>query len=73
MGSTFIDAVDQYGERICLGITKNPRKALLDKLGATHADRIFVATKYGKTKHIGYSVRGRWFQLYNVTEWEGKL
>ena len=73
MGSTFIDAVDQYGERICLGITKNPRKALLDKLGAKHADKVYGGRKDEKIKHIGYYVRGRWFQLYNVTEWEGKL
>jgi hypothetical protein len=50
---------------------KHPRKELLDKLGRSHADKVYIDTKSG-VKHIGYIVAGQWFTFYNLTQWEGK-
>lgn len=65
-------ATDQYGETIHLPDCKYPRKALLAKLGRQHAAKMFVDTKDGKAKHIGYVVGSLWFTLYEVHEWQGK-
>ncbi len=64
-------AIDQYGEKYTLN-TKFPRKALLEQLNATHADKIYVDDKDGNAKHIGYIISGLWLRLYNVSEWTGK-
>lgn len=63
-------AIGNHGDTIHLGDTKHPRKTLLEKLGATNADKIFVDDKDGKPKHIGYVVQGQWFQIYEVHEWK---
>lgn len=70
-------ARDQHGHTIHLPGATHPRKALLRELGATaahkiYAEKMYVDTKSGKTKHIGYIVRGQWFTLYEVHEWRGK-
>jgi hypothetical protein len=67
-----IDAIDQYGSVVHLGDTTYPRKALLAKLYAKHAEKIYVDKTNGTVAHIGYIVQGRWFTLYNVTQWEGR-
>ena len=62
-------AVDQYGAVEHLGDTARPPRAqLLDKLGAKHADKVYVDPD---AKHIGYIVNKRWFTIYNVCAWEG--
>ena len=63
-----IMARDQYGEVIHLP-SKHPRKHLLSKLGRQHVAKMYVDTKDGSTKHIGYIVSKRWFTLYNISEW----
>jgi len=63
-------AIDQYGQTEHLGLTQHPRKALLDKVGGSSARKIYVDTKAGKTKHVGYIIGGRWFNLYEVKRWE---
>ncbi len=49
---------------------KHPRGQLLEKLGATHADKMYVDTEDGFSKHIGYIVWGEWFTVYEVHGWE---
>lgn len=64
-------AIDQFGNKYIL-TTKYPRKELLNIFYRTHADKMYVDTKEGKTKHVGYIIDGYWLTLYNVSEWEGK-
>ena len=61
-------AIDQYGTHY--KIEKNPRKELLEQLYATHAGKMYVDTKDGKTKHIGYIINGLWLNVYAVHEWK---
>lgn len=59
--------LDQYGNHY--KIDKNPRKELLEQLGYKHADKVYVDTKDGNTKHIGYVIGGRRITVYEVHEW----
>lgn len=61
-------AIDQYGQTIH-GLT-HPRKDLLEKLGATHAEKIYLDKKDGTTVHTGYIINGLWLSLYEVTPFE---
>jgi len=68
-------ARDQYGQTVHLPGAKHPRKALLAKLGARRAERMYVDGPDGTSRHIGYVVggmKGQWFTLYTVQEWTGK-
>jgi hypothetical protein len=58
-------AVDQYGETYhALGL--HPRKALLEKLGRQHADKMYIDKKDGTSVHIGYIIGGLWLTLFAV-------
>lgn len=58
-------AIDQYGETYhALG--RNPRKALLERLGRKHASKMYQDLKDGSTAHIGYIIAGLWLTLYRV-------
>jgi len=61
-------AIDQYGEVVHLNSLKHPRKALLEKLGSTHASKMYVEKKDNPSvsRHAGYIVGRRWFTLYRV-------
>ena len=50
---------------------KHPRKDLLEKMGASSCQKMFVDSNEG-AKHIGYIVRGEWFTVYEIHEWNGK-
>jgi hypothetical protein len=50
-------------------IKKYPRKELLQQLGFKYAQKMFVDTKKGKTKHIGYIIGGHWINVYEIHEW----
>lgn len=66
-------AVGNDGRTIHLTGEDRPRKQLLEKLGATHAENIYVdLTTENRTKHIGYIVQSTWFTIYEVHDWEGK-
>jgi len=62
-------AINQYGDKeMFTGYT--PRKALFDKLGVTFGRKIYrdmTINGEQKTFHIGYSVAGNWWTLYEVT------
>ena len=58
-------AIDQYGTTYH-GL-EHPRKDLCERLGRSHADRIFTDSKDGKTYHVGYIISGLWLRVYEVT------
>ena len=60
--------IDQYNT--WYRIDKHPRKELLEKLGATHADKMYIDTKQKKTKHTGYIINKLWIDVYEVHEWD---
>lgn len=66
-------AVDQYGNCIFVDADK-PRQSLAEAYGVASSslEKIYVDTKNGETKHVGYSVNGLWFTLYKLTEWSRK-
>jgi hypothetical protein len=63
-------AIDERtGQQLNLSSPNSPRKQLLEKLGASSASKIYCDTKDGKTRHTGYIVRGGWWRIYKVCEW----
>lgn len=68
----FTMGIDQYGQHYD-SLGQYPRKALLEQLHCKHADKMYVDTKSGETKHIGYIISGLWIRIFNVSEWLGKL
>lgn len=63
--------IDQYG-RTYHNLGQHPRKALMERLGARSASKMYVDSKSGGTVHIGYVIRGHWVTVYNVVRWERK-
>lgn len=60
---------DQYGHTYHnLGL--HPRKELLARLSRKSASRMFIDTKSGESKHIGYIIAGLWITIYTVGEWK---
>lgn len=57
-------AINQYGDTYH-GL-EHPRKDLCEKLGSTHAEKMYVDTKDGDTYHVGYVIAGEWLRLYEV-------
>ncbi len=49
---------------------KHPRGQLLKALSSKHAQKIYIETKEGETKHVGYIVSGEWFDIFEVHSWE---
>lgn len=62
-------AIDQYGQTYHLGLTRNPRKALMDKFGCKHAEKIYTDTPEG-TRHTGWIIEGLWLTVYRVERME---
>jgi len=67
-GRRMFMGIDQYGETYHDLV--HPRKDLMERLGRKSASRMYVDTKDGVSKHIGYVIAGRWVQIYEVTQWE---
>lgn len=61
-------AVDQFGNTYH-NLGSHPRKSLLERLGRTRAEKMYVDTINGETKHIGYVIAGHWLTLYVLSEW----
>ena len=57
-------AIDQFGETYH-GL-KHPRKDLMEQLGATKAERIYVDAKNGDILHVGYVIAGHWCRIFKV-------
>jgi hypothetical protein len=63
--------IDNYGNHYT--IKKYPRKELLEQLGYRGCNKMYVDTKNGKTKHVGYVIGNHWINVYEIHEWkEGK-
>lgn len=65
-------AKDQFGETYHMPNVRHPRKALLDLFDRKHAEKMYVDTKTGQTKHVGYIIAGHWLSVYEVHEFEGR-
>ena len=63
-------AIDQHGQTYHLD-PKYPRKQLLDILGRKHASKMYVDTKSGEAKHIGWIIAGLWLRVYRVFDLKG--
>ena len=63
-----IMGLDQYGNTFH-DLGKHPRKALIDKLGGSSTQKMYIDTVDGESKHIGYIVNTHWITLYQVSEW----
>ncbi|MEK6884421.1 MAG: hypothetical protein AABY22_32615 [Nanoarchaeota archaeon] len=59
-------AKNQYGEIYYLS-GKHPRKQLLEKFSRKRASKIYVDTKSGAVKHIGWIIGGQWLRVFRVT------
>ena len=57
--------IDQYGHTYH-GLGAHPRKALMERIGVKHVDRMYRDTKGGGTVHVGYVIGGLWITLYKV-------
>ena len=60
-------AIDQYGHTHH-GLV-HPRRDLLEKLGYTHADKMYQDTIDGDSIHTGYIIGGLWLAIYQVKPW----
>ena len=63
-------AINQYNEKLTFQ-GNTPRKALLDELYSTSAEKMYQDKKDGTTVHVGYIVRGNWWTIYTVERMEG--
>ena len=57
-------AIDQFNQTYH-GLT-HPRKELCELLGNSHAEKMYVDCKDGKSYHNGYVIGDRWLTLYEV-------
>lgn len=60
--------IDQHGNTYH-GL-HNPRTDLVRKLGYKHVSKMYVDTKSGETKHVGYVVGPYWVSIYEVCAWK---
>jgi len=51
---------------------KSPRKELLEKLHSHSAQKMYIDSKSGESKHIGYIINGLWLTFFKVTEFVGE-
>lgn len=59
--------IDQYNNHY--HIKHHPRKELLEQLGATHADKMYVDLKGGGSREKGYVISGLWISVYTISNW----
>jgi len=61
-------AIDQHGTTYHFAAP--PRKWLLNRFGRQHAKKMYVDTKDGGHRHIGYVIAGLWLTVYRVNTWK---
>jgi len=61
--------IDQYGQHYD-NLGKYPRKALIEKIGNQHVEKMYVDKKDGSTKHVGYTIGRLWITLYKLSRIE---
>ena len=59
--------IDQYGS-VYPNLGPYPRKALMQRIGIKHVERMYIDKNDGTTAHVGYVIGGCWISLY--TAWE---
>jgi len=64
-------AVDQHGQTF--HNLKHPRKDLMERLGSTHADKMYIDDKNNNSFHTGYIIAGLWLSLFIVTPMRKKV
>lgn len=62
-------AVDQFGQTYS-NLGKHPRKELMVLSGASHAARMYMDKKDGRTVHVGWVIKGYWLRVYEVVPME---
>lgn len=62
-------AIDQYGETFH-NLGKSPRKALLERLGASSASKMYQDKVNGDIVHVGWIINGYWLTVYEVKPME---
>ena len=60
--------IDQQGNHY--KIDKHPRKELVEQTGYKHVQKMYVDTKSGEVKHVGYVVGPLWVSVYQVHEFK---
>ncbi len=60
--------LNQYGDRYTM--EKYPRKELMEQLGATHAENMYVDLKSGGHRQDGYVIKGEWIRVLEVHSWK---
>ena len=60
-------AIDQRGQTYH-NLGNHPRKELLKRLGYKKAEKMYIDTIDGRTKHVGYIIGGQWLNLYKIEE-----
>lgn len=68
----YLAVEERSGRNLFLTRNGSPRHQLLEKLNCKHAAKMYADDKSGNPKHIGYIVRGEWFRIYEVHNWQGK-
>lgn len=58
-------AIDQYGQTYH-NLGEHPRKALLERLGRTKAQKMYV-DRNGGGVHVGWVIGSLWLTVYHVT------
>lgn len=66
-------AINQYGQTVKLTELSHPRKQLLNKLGASHCEKMYCerTDEHGEPVHVGYVIGGGWWNLYEIHAWKG--
>lgn len=64
--------VDQYGQHYT-DLGRFPRKALLEQLYSSNAQKMYIDDKDGEARHIGYIIAGLWISLYFIEEWKKEV
>ena len=57
--------IDQHGDHYD-DLGPYPRKELLKRLGRKSARKMYVDTKNGTAKHIGWIIAGKWIHVLKV-------
>ena len=60
--------IDQYGGKYTL--KTHPRKELLEQLGASRAEKMYIDTTSGEARHKGYIINGLWIDIFTITSWK---
>lgn len=58
-------AIDQYGQMHKIE-GKHTRKELMELFGSCSAQKMYIDTKEGESKHVGYIIKGLWLTVFDL-------